>query len=49
MQATAAQIFRDQSVAGVEGRIARLPEVFRLQGQEELAQAEERYLPEPRG
>jgi phosphoenolpyruvate phosphomutase len=48
MQATAAQIFAERSVAGVEGRIATLPEVFRLQGQRELDEAEERYLPERR-
>jgi phosphoenolpyruvate phosphomutase len=45
MQAAAAQIFAEQSVAGMEGRIAKMPEVFRLQGQRELEEAEERYLP----
>ena len=45
MQATAAQIFAEQSIAGVEGRVAKLSEVFRLQAQAELDEAEERYLP----
>ena len=45
MQATAAAIGAEQSVAGVEPHIARVAEVFRLQRLEELEAAERRYLP----
>ena len=45
MQATCRQIFEEQSVTGVAGKIAPLREVFRLQNADELAEAEERYLP----
>lgn len=44
MQATAAKIFRDRSIAGVEEQVAPLREVFRLQGDEELRRAEDRFL-----
>lgn len=44
MQATAARIQRERSVTGVEEGIAPLAEVFRLQGDEELRAAEERFL-----
>jgi phosphoenolpyruvate phosphomutase len=44
MQATAARIARDRSVMGVEEGIAPLAEVFRLQGDDELRVAENRYL-----
>ena len=44
MQTTAAQIQREQSLRGVEDRIAAVQEIFRLQGAEELAAAERRYL-----
>lgn len=43
MQDVAARVFEAQSVIPVEDRIASVPEVFRLQGAEELAHAEERY------
>jgi phosphoenolpyruvate phosphomutase len=46
MQDAARQIHRDQGVAGIQGRIAPIAEVFRLQRQEELEHAEERYAPE---
>src|SRR5262245_21794481 len=46
MQQTAALLFREQSLAAVEGRVAPLAEVFRLQDEAELADAEKRYLPE---
>src|SRR5689334_21711969 len=49
MQRTAQQIFEEQSLAGVEDRIAPLAEVFRLQGAPELAEAEKRYLPKSAG
>ena len=45
MQATAAQIFTAQTLIGVEEKVAPLAEVFRLQGESELEQAEKAYLP----
>jgi phosphoenolpyruvate phosphomutase len=45
MQATAAQLRREDSLLNVEPQVAPLHEVFRLQGDEELQQAESRYLP----
>ena len=45
MQATCRQIFEEQSVTGVAGKIAPLQEIFRLQNADELAEAEKRYLP----
>jgi phosphoenolpyruvate phosphomutase len=46
MQETANVLFRNQSLADVESRVAPLAEVFRIQGEAELADAEKRYLPE---
>lgn len=46
MQATAKQIFQDQSLVNVEEKVAPLAEVFRLQGEHELEQAEKAYLPQ---
>jgi phosphoenolpyruvate phosphomutase len=45
MQETARQIFEDSSLERVEGRIAPLAEIFRLQDVGELEEAERRYLP----
>ncbi len=45
MQATCRQIFEEQSVTGIDGEIAPLQEVFRLQNADELTEAERRYLP----
>jgi len=45
MQATATQLHAEQSLLNVEPAVAPLHEVFRLQGDEELEQAEKRYLP----
>ena len=45
MKATAAQIVADQSLLNVEDRVAPLQEVFRLQGEHALEEAEKRYLP----
>jgi phosphoenolpyruvate phosphomutase len=45
MQQTSRRIFEEQSVRNVEDQIATVREVFRLQNAEELAKAEERYLP----
>jgi phosphoenolpyruvate phosphomutase len=44
MREVAERVRREESVAGVERAIAPLEEVFRLQGDEELQAAEERYL-----
>lgn len=43
MQDTAQQIFQSQSLVDSEGRIATVNEVFRLQGADELLEAEKRY------
>jgi phosphoenolpyruvate phosphomutase len=45
MQATSQQIFKTQTLIGVEENVAKLDEVFRLQGADELAAAEDKYLP----
>ena len=45
MQNTARQIYQDQNLLAVEENIASVSEVFRLQGETELAEAEKRYLP----
>ena len=44
MQATAAEIFQEQSLLAVEDRVASVKEIFRLQGADELAEAERRYF-----
>jgi phosphoenolpyruvate phosphomutase len=45
MQTTTKRIFEDQSLKNVEDKVAPLKEIFRLQDDEELRVAEERYLP----
>jgi len=45
MQSTARALAREESAAAVEDQIAPLAEVFRLQGVDELKQAETRFLP----
>jgi phosphoenolpyruvate phosphomutase len=45
MQETAQQIFADQSLHEVEGRVAPLHEIFGLVGNQELEDAARRYLP----
>ena len=45
MQATAKQIFQDESLINVEEKVAPLADVFRLQGEPELEKAEKAYLP----
>ncbi len=45
MQQTAATIFSNQSVAGLDGSIVSVDEIFRLQDAAELKAAEKRYLP----
>lgn len=46
MQRTAGQIFRERSLADVEGTVASVAEVFRLQDTDELERAEKLYLPD---
>lgn len=45
MQQTAARIHADEHLLNVESHVAPLTEVFRLQGEFELEDAERRYLP----
>jgi phosphoenolpyruvate phosphomutase len=45
MRETSRRIFADQSLLGVEDRIAPVSDVFAIQGDLELRQAEKRYLP----
>ncbi|XXQ29716.1 phosphoenolpyruvate mutase [Plasmodiophora brassicae] len=45
MQKTSRQILEGESLLDVEGKIASVNEVFRLQNQHELTEAEKRYLP----
>jgi phosphoenolpyruvate phosphomutase len=45
MQQTSKQIFEEQSLVNVEPRIATVNEVFRLQNEKELQEAEKKYLP----
>ena len=45
MRATSARIFSEQSLAGIEGTISTVADIFHLQGADELEQAEKRYLP----
>jgi phosphoenolpyruvate phosphomutase len=45
MQEITDQIFQDQSLINVEGNIVSVSEVFRLQGADELKEAEKKYLP----
>jgi phosphoenolpyruvate phosphomutase len=46
MQTVSKQIFQDQSLVHVEKSIAPVKEVFRLQNDKELTEAEEKYLPQ---
>jgi phosphoenolpyruvate phosphomutase len=48
MREISSQIKRDESLAAVEGGIIGVKEVFELTGNDELAEAEKRYLPSPR-
>ena len=45
MQECARTIYEEQSIAGVEAKIAPVAEIFRLQGASELQDAESIYLP----
>ena len=48
MQETARRLRADETLIDVEPQVAPLPEVFRLQGDHELEEAERRYLPASR-
>jgi phosphoenolpyruvate phosphomutase len=48
MREVCRQIHREESLVGVESAIVSVKEVFELAGNEELAEAEKRYLPGPR-
>ena len=45
MQKTTKQIFEDESLINIEDKVVSVSEVFRIQGAEELKQAEKKYLP----
>jgi phosphoenolpyruvate phosphomutase len=45
MKKISGQIYREESLVNVEGGVATLEEVFRLQRTEELRAAEQKYLP----
>jgi len=45
MQETSKKIFTEQSLASIEKNVASVNEVFRLQGEDELRDAEKKYLP----
>lgn len=46
MQEVSAEIFQSECLTGVENRIPTVREVFRIAGNDELAEAEARYLPQ---
>nr|VFK18803.1 MAG: phosphoenolpyruvate mutase [Candidatus Kentron sp. LFY] len=46
MQKIARQLYRDQNLLSVEDRISPLSEIFRIQGMQELREAEGCYLPQ---
>ncbi|MDA0306425.1 MAG: phosphoenolpyruvate mutase [Proteobacteria bacterium] len=46
MRDTSRQIFREESLAGVDAGMVKVKEVFELAGNDELAEAEKRYLPD---
>jgi phosphoenolpyruvate phosphomutase len=46
MQDVSAEIFQTESLVGAEKRIPSVREVFRIAGNDELAEAEARYLPQ---
>ena len=45
MQETSKKIFQDKSLVNIEKNVAGVNEVFRLQNEKELSEAEKRYLP----
>ena len=46
MRETSRRIFEEQSIEGVDKEMVKVKEVFALAGNDELAQAEKRYLPD---
>ncbi|KAL4473188.1 hypothetical protein ABPG72_015569 [Tetrahymena utriculariae] len=44
MQETSRRIYEDESLVNVENKVAKVKEVFRLQGEDELKQADKKYL-----
>ncbi len=46
MQQTAARLYEEKSLIGVEKEVASVKEIFRLQNDDELREAEKRYLPQ---
>jgi phosphoenolpyruvate phosphomutase len=46
MQDVSAQIMNDQSLINVENKVTSVKEIFQLQGNDELKEAEKRYLPQ---
>ena len=46
MRDTSRQIFREESLAGVDGNMVLVKDVFELTGNDELAEAEKKYLPQ---
>ncbi|KAL4476490.1 hypothetical protein ABPG74_010223 [Tetrahymena malaccensis] len=44
MQETSRKIYEDESLVNVENKVAKVKEVFRLQGEDELKQADKKYL-----
>lgn len=46
MQQTAARIYCEKTLIGVEKEVATVKEIFRLQNDDELRDAEQRYLPQ---
>jgi len=46
IQNTTQQIYKDQSLVNVEDKIVSVKEVFRLQNDKELSEAEKKYLPQ---
>ncbi len=46
MRKTAKQIHQDQNLLKVEDEVVSVAEVFKIQGEDELAEAEKRYLPQ---
>jgi len=45
MQSVSKQIFDEQTLVNVEGKVASVNTVFRIQGEDELREAENKYLP----
>jgi phosphoenolpyruvate phosphomutase len=46
MQQTAARLYQEKSLMGIEKEVASVKEIFRLQNDDELREAEKRYLPQ---